>query len=242
MTDLFSIREKYILITGASSGIGREIAIRCSQGGAHVIITGRNQARLEETRNLMSGEHTIIACDLSEEQNIQELVKQLPELHGAVFCAGVIEYNPVRFINSTKIRNTFAVNFDSQVVLTQQLIKQKKLKSGSSLVYVSSIASLLGVAGTAMYAASKASLNAFVKVTASELAPQKIRANSICPGIVITPMGEHAQDMSEDLAKDYPLGLGQPVDVAAPCIFFLSEASKWITGTELVMDGGLTLK
>lgn len=243
MTDLFSINEKYILITGASSGIGREIAIQCSQGGARVIITGRDQARLEETRSLMSGgEHSIIACDLAEEQNIQELVKQLPELNGVVFCAGVIEYNPVRFVNGNKIRNTFAVNFDSQVLLTQQLIKQKKLKNSSSLVYVSSIASLLGVAGTAMYAASKASLNAFVRVTASELAPQKIRANSICPGIVITPMGEHAQDMSEDLAKDYPLGLGQPVDVAAPCIFFLSEASKWITGTELVMDGGLTLK
>ncbi len=242
MTDLFSIHEKYILITGASSGIGREIAIRCSQGGSRIIITGRDQSKLEETLSLMSGAHSLLACDLSVEQNILDLVKQLPELDGVVFCAGVIEYNPVRFVNGHKIRNTFAVNFDSQVLLTQQLIKQKKLKSGSSLVYVSSIASLLGVAGTAMYAASKAALNAFVRVTASELAPQKIRANSICPGIVATPMGEHAQDMSEDLAKDYPLGLGQPVDVAAPCIFFLSDASKWITGSELVMDGGLTLK
>jgi len=243
MTDLFSINEKYILVTGASSGIGREIAVRCAESGARLVITGRDQARLEETRQLMSGEgHTAIACDLAEEQNIQELVKQMPELNGAVFCAGVIEYNPVRFVNGNKIRNTFAVNFDSQVLLTQQLVKQKKVKNGSSLVYVSSIASQLGVAGTAMYAASKASLNAFVRVTASELAPQKIRANSICPGIVVTPMGEHAQDMSADLAKDYPLGLGQPVDVAAPCIFFLSEASRWITGTELVMDGGLTLK
>lgn len=242
MTDLFNIEGKSILITGASSGLGKEIAIRCAEKGAQLIITGRDQGRLAETNALLSGSHLSIPCDLSEENNIIELVKQLPALDGVIFCAGVIEYNPIKFVNSNRIKNTFSVNFDSQAVLTQQLVKQKKLKNASSLVYVSSIASKIGVSGTALYAASKASLNAFVKVVASELAPQKIRANVICPGIIVTPMGEHAQEMSADLEKDYPLGLGQPIDVVGPCIFFLSDASKWITGSELIMDGGLTLK
>lgn len=242
MTDLFNIEGKQILITGASSGLGKEIAIKCSEKGAQLIVTGRDKDKLADTFHQLKGMHHSVPCDLSVESNIADMVKELPALDGVIFCAGVIEYNPVKFINSAKIKNTFSVNFDSQVLLTQQLVKHKKLKQQASLVYISSIASKIGVPGTALYAASKASLNAFVKVTASELAGQKIRANSICPGIIATPMGEHAQDVSTDLEKDYPLGLGQPIDIVGPCIFYLSDASKWITGSELIMDGGLTLK
>lgn len=240
--NLFSIREKNILVTGASSGIGKEIAIQCSKDGANVIITGRNVERLNETSLCIDSPSTIISCDLSDENDLAKLISQLPQLDGVVFCAGVVEYLPIKFINKNKIQNTLSVNFDSQVILTQQLIKHKKLNSNSSLIYISSIASKLGVAGTAMYASSKAALNAFMRVTASELASQKIRANSICPGIVITPMGKKAQEMSSDISKEYPLGLGQPIDIAGPCVFFLSDASRWITGTELIIDGGLILK
>ena len=240
--NLFDIRGKNILITGASSGIGKEIAIQCSEAGANIVITGRDVEKLKETSLCVNTLLTLIPCDLSNSDNILEFVPQLPKLDGVIFCAGIAEYLPVKFINKDKIQNIFSVNFDSQVILTQQLIKHKKLNNNSSLVYVSSIASKLGVAGTAMYASSKAALNAFMKVTASELATQKIRANSICPGIVITPMGEKAQDMSTDASKDYLLGLGQPINIVGPCIFFLSDASKWITGTELIIDGGLTLK
>jgi NAD(P)-dependent dehydrogenase (short-subunit alcohol dehydrogenase family) len=134
-----------------------------------------------------------------------------------------------------------SINFNSQVLLTQQLIKQKKLNRNSSLIYISSIASKIGVAGTAIYAASKSALNAFVRVTATELSTQNIRVNSICPGIILTPMGEKAQSMSENVSKDYPLGLGTPKDIVGPCIFLLTEASRWVTGTEMILDGGLTL-
>jgi len=237
------IKGKTILITGASSGIGREIAIQCHNNGAHVIITGRDLDRLKETSNKILNGHYLSYCyDLSIEENIVELVDKLPKVDGVVFCAGLVEYLPIKFINKNKIQNTFSLNFDSQVILTQQLIKHKKLNVNSSLVYISSISSKLGVGGTAMYAASKAALNAFMKVTASELANQKIRANSVCPGIITTPMGQKAQNMTQDISKDYPLGLGQPVDVAESCLFFLSDASKWITGSELIIDGGLTLK
>jgi len=122
------------------------------------------------------------------------------------------------------------------------LLKNKKINPNSSLVYISSISSKQGVSATSSYAASKAALNAFMKVTASELASQGIRANSLCPGIIQTPMGNKITNLNPDIEKEYPLGLGTPEDVAYACLFFLSDASKWITGSELVMDGGLTLK
>jgi NAD(P)-dependent dehydrogenase (short-subunit alcohol dehydrogenase family) len=242
MNNLFDIKNKNILITGASSGIGREIAINLNTLGANVIITGRNDQRLNETKDyLVYSPIESYSCDLSKEDEIKKLVTSLPQLDGVVFCAGVVEYYPIKFINTEKINNIFSVNLNSQILLTQQLIKNKKLKPNGSLVYISSIASKIGVAGTALYAASKAGLNGFVKVTASELSGQKIRANSICPGIIQTPMTEKAQNVNDDLGKDYPLGLGEMIDVVGPCIFLLSNASKWITGTELILDGGLTL-
>lgn len=238
---LFDIQGKTVLITGASSGIGKEIAIQCSNAGANVIITGRDRNRLSETINNIKNGISYI-CNLSDENDISELVTKLPSIDGVIFCAGISEYLPIKFVNKNRIHNIFSVNFDSQVILTQQLTKHKKINKNASLIYISSIASKLGVAGTAMYASSKAALNAYMKVTASELANQNIRVNSICPGIVITPMGEKAQSMSNEVENDYPLGLGQPIDIAGPCIFLLSSASKWITGTELIIDGGLTLK
>jgi len=245
MDNLFDIEYKKILVTGASSGIGKEIAIKLNALGADVIITGRNEERLEETKNDLAFHLgtpvEAYPCDLSKEDEIKNLVSLLPQLDGVVFCAGVVEYYPIKFINAEKINNIFSVNLNSQILLTQQLVKNKKIKPNGSLVYISSIASKIGVAGTALYAASKAGLNGFVKVTASELANQKIRANSICPGIIQTPMTEKAQNVNDDLAKDYPLGLGKTIDVVGPCIFLLSDASKWITGTELILDGGLTL-
>jgi len=240
MNNLFSIENKTILITGASSGIGKEIAIQCSNKGAKVIIIGRDQNRLQETLDKTNNSISIIS-DLSKEENIIQLVQSLPELDGVIFCAGVVEYSPVKLINSKKINNIFSINFNSQVLLTQQLLKLKKLKPNSSLVYMSSIASKIGVAGTALYASTKAALNAFVRVTASELSNQKIRVNSICPGIILTPMGEKATSISNEIEKEYPLGLGKPIDVVGPSIFLLSDASKWITGIELILDGGLTL-
>jgi NAD(P)-dependent dehydrogenase (short-subunit alcohol dehydrogenase family) len=238
---MFDIKNKIILVTGASSGIGREIAIQCSNMGAKVIITGRNSERLKETLAYLNSDCKAIEADLLETYDILNLVDLIPTLDGVVLNAGVVEYNPVKFLNLDKINNVMNVNFNSQVILVKCLIKFKKLNSSSSVVFMSSIASKIGVVGTAMYAASKAALNAFMKVTASELAPQKIRVNSICPGIVVTPMGENAKSMSSEVEKSYPLGLGTPQDVAGAVIFYLSDASRWVTGSELIIDGGLTL-
>ena len=247
MNNLFDLSGKTILITGASSGIGRQIAISAAEHGAAIVITGRNEARLTETQQMANGNGTILIADLTNDSNITDLVKQLPELDGVVFCAGVAEYIPLRFINAEKIRNIFSVNFDSQVILTQQLIKSKKIKKSGSLVYISSISSKIGVPATALYAASKAAINSFVKIVASEVAGMKIRVNSICPGLIKTQMLENAKEvmtdeMLHDNEKEYLLGIGTPIDVAGPTLFLLSDASKWITGTEMIVDGGLTVK
>ena len=239
MNNLFDIAGKTILVTGASSGIGKEVAIRCAEQGANVIVTGRNVDRLSSSK-VFPGQ-TQIVCDLNNESDVTQLIEVIPELDGVVFCAGIVEYSPVKLISLKKINNIFSTNYNSQVILTQQLLKYKKLKQGSSLVYISSIASKVGVPGTALYASTKAALNAFVRVTASELSSQRIRVNSVCPGIVATPMGDVAVGIATDIQHTYPLGLGKPVDVAGPSIFLLSEASRWITGTELILDGGLTL-
>jgi len=248
MENIFSLAGKKILVTGASSGIGRQIAITATQMGAAVIITGRNKERLQETAAMMGSGAECIIADLCNEDEVRNLVSQLPKLNGAVFCAGVVEYIPAKFINAEKLSQVFSVNFNSPVLLTQQLIKTKKIEQASSLVYISSISSLIGVPATGMYAASKAALNSFVKVIASELAGQKIRANSICPGLVKTPLlaGAAETNLSAETftaaEKQYPLGLGEPSDVAGASVFLLSDAARWITGTALVMDGGFTLQ
>lgn len=238
---MFEINGKKILVTGASSGIGRAIAIELSKQGAVLTITGRNELRLKETLLHLGQSAKSIVCDLTEEQQIKDLISNLDMLDGVVFVAGVVEYLPVKFINAEKIDNVFKVNFDAQVLLTQNLLKLKKINNGASLVYISSIASKIGVTGTSMYSSSKAALNAYVKVLANELASRNIRANTICPGLIETPMMQQAKDVNQDLAKDYPLGLGQTGFIIGPCVFLLSESSKWITGTDLILDGGLTI-
>lgn len=245
---MITLKDKNILVTGASSGIGRAIAIMASELGATVTILGRNTDKLKETISLLTGNgHTMHTVDLSVSEDIDQLISQSIAYDGVVFNAGIVEYMPVKFLNDNKIDTTFSVNFDSSVILSQKLIKKKLLNKKGSLVFISSISSKLGVAGTAMYASSKAALTAFSKVLASELASQGIRSNSICPGIVKTAMTEQANDVvsEEELQKaesEYPLGYGETTDVAGLVMYLLSGMSKWMTGSDLTIDGGFTLK
>lgn len=245
---MITLQDKNILVTGASQGIGREIAISASKLGAVVTIIGRNVEKLQETISLLSGSgHKMHAVDLSNAADIDELISQSLPYDGVIFNAGIVEYLPVKFLTESKINAVFSVNFDSNVVLSQKLIKKKLLNKKASLVFISSISSKLGVGGTAMYAASKAALISFSKVLATELAPQGIRSNSICPGIVKTAMTEQASDAAseEELKKaelEYPLGYGEPSDVAGLVMYLLSDMSKWMTGSDLIIDGGFTLK
>ncbi len=237
---------KHILVTGASSGMGRVFCQMIAKEGATISLIARNEERLKETLSKMDGEgHDYYVCDLTDEEQLKATIAQLKAVDGVVFCAGINDYVPLKFVKQEKLERIFQTNFYSQVILTQMLVKKKLINKNSSLVYISSLSSVLGVAGTLLYASSKAALNSAVRVIASELAPQGIRANAICPGIVRTEMLNGTNIDENTFIKqeaDYPLGLGTPEDVGHAVLFHLSDGSRWLTGNCMVIDGGYSLK
>lgn len=243
----FSLSGKTILITGASSGIGQATAIECSRMGASLLITGRDSQRLIETFEQLEGkDHRKFAIDLNKEDDLNELINDLPKLDGIVHSAGVAKTLPFQFINRDDLTTIFDINFMAPVLLSQKLIKAKKISKESSVVFLSSIdGPLIAHVGNSMYAASKGALSAMVKTMALELASKKIRVNCVYPGMIDTPL-IHRDDITEEqLAmelKKYPIRrYGKPEEVAYAIIYLLSDASTWVTGTNIIMDGGFTL-
>lgn len=246
MSELF---EKTILITGASSGIGREMAIVLSRKGANVIITGRNEDRLNDTFRCLESngqEHKQIIADLDKDEQIEQLVANCPSLDGLVCCAGINDKAPIKHITREKLDKMYGANVYGPMLLVKELIKKKRINNAASIAFISSISSIYATVSNAMYASSKGAINSLVKVLALELAPKKIRVNAIMPGMVKTNMinayGLSDEEM-EAVIKGYPLGrLGEPEDIANAAVFFLSDNSSWITGANLVVDGGVTLR
>lgn len=244
MSEVFGLTGKVILVTGASSGIGRQAAIDISQNGGTVIIAGRNADRLNETfAKLSSGNHQMILFDLNLHENFIEIVTQLPLLHGVVHSAGITGHIPSKFIGSDDIQQYFNTNYTAPVLLTAALLRKKKIADIGSIVFLSSIATRFPYFGGALYGSSKAALEAYSKVLAIELAPKGIRSNCISPSFVQTPMVEEAgktisKEVLEKFEKMMPLGFGKPEDVSHAIQYLLSDASKWITGTNLILGGG----
>lgn len=242
------LSNKTIFITGASSGIGRKLSLDAAKAGAKLYITGRDKSKLNSTKGLCCENSSIeiIIADLRLSDEITNLVTRLPLLDGIVLNAGVIDYVPIKLISQNRIKEVFSVNFDSNVLLIQSLLKLKKIKNNSSIVFVSSISAHLGISGTALYAASKAALSAFAKVLASELASKKIRVNIISPGLLRSDVIENNDNLlpeNIELAeKEYPLGYGTTSNVSDQTIYLLSDHSVWMTGTDIILDGGYTLK
>jgi len=247
MQDIFSLREKVILITGASSGIGRAVAQQCAAAGATCIITARNQDRLKETLEGLPGEgHQMILSDISLVGGINNLVSNLPKVNGVVCCAGVVETKMLKFTEEDDLQRLFSTNTFSTIRLIRDMVQQKKLNKEASIILVSSISGVrCGYLGGSLYGASKGALEGFIKATALELAPQKIRVNTIMPGMIETPLMADSVIDSEQLEADklrFPLKrYGQASEVGYASVFLLSDATKWITGTSLLMDGGYTL-
>lgn len=244
----FSLKGKKILITGASSGIGRAIATEASKFGAKIIACGRSQDRLNETISSLEGSgHQIISIDLLQNENMNLLVSQVEKLDGVVFSAGKGLTIPFQFATREKFDDIFNINFFSPVELLRLLVKKKKLEIASSIVFIASIGGTgkFNVGGS-VYGASKAALQAMVRFCALELAPKKMRVNGINPGMVNTPLIRRGTITDEQLAEDmatYPLKrYGEPEDIAYAAIYLLSNASSWITAQMLVVDGGLTSK
>jgi len=248
MYNPFSLEGKTILVTGASSGIGRATAIECSKMGAQVIITARNEVRLLETYNQLEGEnHQMIICDLVDENAIETLVQEVPHIDGLVNNAGYQEYLPVPFIKKEKLEAIMSVNTIAPIILLQKLLRAKKITKGASVVFTSSLAGIgINAPGNSMYAATKGAISAFVTGAAIDMAPKKVRVNAVCPGMVNTSILDHGMVEEEDLKADvanYPLGrYGEPEDIAYAIIYLLSDAASWVTGSNLVIDGGVSIK
>jgi NAD(P)-dependent dehydrogenase (short-subunit alcohol dehydrogenase family) len=243
--DPFNLTGKTILITGASSGLGRQCAITASQQGAVVFITGRSQEKLQETFSKLAGTgHQLFPADLTLENDISRLVEQLPLLNGVVYSTGISDLAPARFIKSEDIAKTFNISFNASVLLTGQLLAKKKLaKNACSLVFISTISTRYPFVGGTMYISAKAALESYARVLALELAPKGIRSNSISPAFVKTPMlDDTAEKYSEEAVRKIEaqqlLGLGEPEDVANTVVFFLSDAARWITASNLILGGG----
>jgi NAD(P)-dependent dehydrogenase (short-subunit alcohol dehydrogenase family) len=247
MCNPFSLTGKTILITGASSGIGRAVAIECSKMGATLVISARNEEHLNETLSQMDGlGHSIIITDLRSEDERTRLIDGSPVLDGFVNCAGIVKTLPFQFVNTGELENLMNINFSAPVLISAELVKRKKFSKNSSIVFLSSISGVVCVwGGNSMYSASKGAINGMMKNMALELASKGIRVNSVNPGMVETHIFDAGTITSEQLEEDkkrYPLKrYGKPEDIAYAVIYLLSNASGWVTGSNLVIDGGFTL-
>lgn len=250
MYSIFNLNNKNIIVTGASSGIGRQCAITFSQLGANVILIARNKERLEDTYNkLDKGNHLIVSQDITEYDKllgevINPAVHKMGKISGFIHSAGTEMTLPLRSMTSFYYKNMFAINVISGFELARIISKKKYLdENGASFVFISSVMGMLGQAGKVGYCSSKGALISGTKAMALELASKNIRVNCVLPGIVETEMSNKMFDSLPEESKKsiinmHPLGLGKPNDIAYACAYLLSDAARWITGSNLVIDGG----
>lgn len=239
----FSLKGKTILVTGASSGIGKSTAIECSRLGAKLIITARNESRLAETLASLEGEgHQMIIADVTNPDDIIRLVSEMPCVDGFVCNAGITKRKPIAFLKEAELREIFEINTIACFMLTKAIAKAKKLNSNASIVFTSSKAARIVTPGNSMYAASKAAIESFSRSCALEFAGKGIRSNAILPGMVETPLITNGMLSEDDMKRDKEKYLlkryGKPEEIAWAIIFLLSDASAWITSTSIDISGG----
>ena len=248
MENPFVLTGKTIFITGAGSGIGRSTAILCAGLGAIVHITDMNQATLGETLAMLEGKgHQMYVANLTDDTALLDLVKKLPKLDGFVSNAGIIKTIMTQFGEREDVERLFSINAIAPIRLTQILLQAKRFNKEAAIVYTSSMAGVFnGALGNGLYGASKSALVGFVKSLALELAPRRIRVNTVNPGITMTNIYNNTAitpGQLEEEMKRYPLGrLGRPDEIASAIVYLLSDATKWVTGTNLLIDGGFSLQ
>ena len=245
----FSLRGKTIVVTGASSGIGRQCAIECSRAGAKVVLIGRNELRLQESLDALQGEgHIIKACDLTNfellPQLVSDIVAECGLIDGVLNCAGISTTLPLKLMTSEKLDEFFRSNVYSAVLLSREVCKMKNVpKEGASIVFYSSIMGSVGDSGKSLYSMTKGALVSAVRSLAAEFAKRKIRFNAISPGAILTPINANLPHMSDpelrrQLEEKHLLGLGTTADIAYASAYLLSDAARWVTGTNMIVDGG----
>lgn len=240
--DKFSLSGKTILVTGASSGIGRAIAIACSQAGAHVILNGRNQLRLQATMDALAREgREAVQADLTDAEQRSFLVESLPVLDGVVHCAGIGSRVLCKMLEEQDVSRVMQANFEAPVLLQAELLREKKIAKEASIVFIASAAATMPSVGNAIYSASKAAIIAYAKCLAQELANRKIRVNCISPAMVWTDLAlvGATEEQLHEAEQNYPLKrYAQPEDITGAAIYLLSDASSWVTGSNYELTGG----
>ena len=242
MNNSFSLQGKTILVTGASSGIGRAIAIACAEAGASVVLNGRNVARLQATLDALAGEgHVVVPADLTIAEQRSALAEQVPVLDGVVHCAGIGSRVLCKMLEEQDVSRVMQANFEAPVLLQAQLLREKKIAKEASIVFIASAAATMPSVGNAIYSASKAATIAYAKCLAQELANRKIRVNCISPAMVWTDLAlvGATEEQLREAEQNYPLKrYAQPEDIAGLAIYLLSDSSNWVTGSNYEMTGG----
>lgn len=250
----FSLEKKVILVTGASSGIGRQCAIDFSKMGAKVVLIARNRDRLQETLSLMEGErHLVVPFDLSTSEGLKEIVNEIVKcmgkINGVVNCAGISSVTPLKLMTDELLDQFFHINVYSAINLSKEVARAGNYdkESGCSIIFLASIMGLVGEKCKTLYSATKGALIAASRSMACELAKNKIRVNVVSPGAIETPINSELPHMAiselrKRLEDKHLLGMGECSDISNACIYLLSDAAKWVTGQNLVVDGGYTVR
>ena len=239
-TSPYGLAGKTVLVTGASSGIGRAIALRCGQAGAKLVITGRDAARLDTTLSELAGDgHRAIAAELTDLAALRAFADAAGQVDGVVHSAGVRGLSPIRTVTDKFLRQVMQINYEVPVLLTQRLLYRNLVRDGGSIVFLASIAAQIGTVGVGIYSGSKAALVGTMRCLALEIAKRGMRANCLCPGLVETNLITEDPTWFEGQKTRYPLGIGEPDDVAWATLYLLSDASRKVTGVEFNMDGGV---
>lgn len=246
----FTLDGKRIVITGASSGIGQQCAISCSRMNARVVLIGRNADRLAETLGRMKGEgHISVSLDITDYDRIPAIVKSIVDsvgkIDGLIHCAGISTTLPLNLVTNEKLVEFMSTNVLSAINLSRELFKRKYSNDGGSIIFMASVMGVVGERGKMLYGLTKGALISGARSLACELSKRNIRVNCISPGAIQTPINEKLPHMADpelraQLEDKHLLGLGKTTDIANGCIYLLSDAARWITGQNLIIDGGYT--